>query len=123
MMARRIFLVFCLVAAAHTTVSAQHTFNTAKLDTFLESLHEHKRAMGSLSISENGVIRYSKSFGYLGSNPAGKAIPSNAETRYHIGSITKTFTAVMILQLVEEGKLKLNTPLSGFFPKVPNTTK
>jgi CubicO group peptidase (beta-lactamase class C family) len=44
-------------------------------------------------------------------------------SRFRIASITKTYTAVMILQLVEEGKLKLTATLDKFFPQVPNAKK
>jgi len=46
-----------------------------------------------------------------------------AASRFRIASITKTFTAVMILQVVEEGKLKLTDTLDKFFPQVPNARK
>lgn len=39
-----------------------------------------------------------------------------------VGSITKLFTAAVILQLVEEGKLSLEEPLSNWFPELPNAT-
>ena len=48
---------------------------------------------------------------------------NNEETKHRIGSITKTFTATLIMQLVDEGKLKLDTPLSQFFPNIPNAKK
>jgi CubicO group peptidase (beta-lactamase class C family) len=43
--------------------------------------------------------------------------------RFRIGSITKMFTATMILQFVDEGKLKLTDPLDKFLPQVPNANK
>jgi CubicO group peptidase (beta-lactamase class C family) len=49
--------------------------------------------------------------------------PLTAASRFRIASITKTFTAVMILQLVEEGKLKLTDTLDKFFQQVPNAQK
>ena len=42
-----------------------------------------------------------------------------ADTKYRIHSITKTYTAVMIFQFVEEGKLKLSDTLDKFFPGFP----
>jgi D-alanyl-D-alanine carboxypeptidase len=44
--------------------------------------------------------------------------PPDAEWR--IGSISKMFTAVLVLQLVDEGKLRLDEPLSRWFPKLPD---
>jgi CubicO group peptidase (beta-lactamase class C family) len=46
-----------------------------------------------------------------------------AASRFRIGSITKMFTASMILQLVEEGKLELSDSLARFFPQIPNAGK
>src|SRR5574343_197355 len=48
---------------------------------------------------------------------------ANRETKYKIGSVTKTFTAVMIMQLIEEKKLTLQTKLNRFYPKIPNAEK
>lgn len=43
------------------------------------------------------------------------------DMHFRIGSITKTLTGTVILQLVDEGKLKLNDPLSKYQPDVPNS--
>ena len=62
--------------------------------------------MGSLTLGKDGNVLYTRSFGYSQINGTEKK-SLTATTRYRIGSITKTFTAVMIVQLVEEGRLKL----------------
>lgn len=46
--------------------------------------------------------------------------PSKLNEQFHIDGITKTFTSTIILQLVDEGKLKLDDKLSKWFPKIPN---
>ena len=77
---------------------------------------------GSVAVSKGKRIIYTRSLG-----PAsvlnGKPVAASAQTAYRIGSITKTFTAVLIMQLVEEGKLTLDTKLSRFFPKMPNADR
>jgi CubicO group peptidase (beta-lactamase class C family) len=50
----------------------------------------------------------------------GSKIIATEKTKYRIGSITKTFTTVLIFQLIEEGKLSLTTTLDKFFPTVQN---
>ena len=45
--------------------------------------------------------------------------PTTAETKYRIASITQADIAVMVFQLVEEGKLKLRDTLDRFFPQNP----
>jgi D-alanyl-D-alanine carboxypeptidase len=46
--------------------------------------------------------------------------PTSVNDKFKIGSITKTFTATVILQLVDQGKLSLSTPISQWVPNVPN---
>src|SRR6185295_2809094 len=65
---------------------------------------------------------YTRVIGYSQINGTEKK-PLSAASRFRIGSITKMFTAVMILQLVEDGKLKLSDTLDKFFPQVPNARK
>ena len=78
--------------------------------------------MGSLTLAKDGNVLYSRSFGYSQINGNEKK-PLTAETKYRIASITKMFTAVMIFQLVEEGKLKLTDTLDKFFPQIPNAAR
>ena len=44
-------------------------------------------------------------------------------TQYRIGSISKTFTAVLIMKAIEDKKLSLNTKLSDFYPEIENANK
>ena len=46
--------------------------------------------------------------------------PVTTEDAFRVGSITKTMTGTVILQLVQEGKLKLDDPVSKFYPGIPN---
>jgi CubicO group peptidase (beta-lactamase class C family) len=93
-----------------------------KLDEFLEVLSNNDKIMGSLSIMKDGDEVYNKSVGYQYLNYKSKNLASQ-QTKYKIGSITKTFTATMIFQLMEEGKITLDTKLSKYFALVPNASK
>jgi D-alanyl-D-alanine carboxypeptidase len=96
--------------------SAQ-TLNTAKLDSLLTALATNNKMMGSLAISHEGKVVYSHAFGSAQLAPPVLATPA---THYRVGSISKMFTAVMVMQLIEEKKLTLSTPLATFFPELPN---
>lgn len=48
---------------------------------------------------------------------------NDTDTIFRIGSITKTFTAVLILQLVEEGFLSFDDSFSIYYPVIPNAPK
>src|SRR5580765_7001880 len=108
-------LTFCVPSFAQTP-------DKAKLDQFLDRLLEKNKGMGSLLIAKDGNVLYSHSFGYSRINGNEKQ-PLNADTKYQISSITKTYTAVIMFQLVEDGKLKLTDTLDKFFPQIPNATR
>lgn len=94
-------------------------FDRSKLDQFFDRLAEKNKAMGSLVVAREGRVVYSKAIGYSRITPAEKK-PITAETKFRIGSITKMFTAAMVLQLVDERKLKLTDTLDKYFPLIPN---
>ncbi|MDO6597295.1 serine hydrolase domain-containing protein [Oceanihabitans sp. 2_MG-2023] len=96
--------------------------NLEPLDSFLDTLNKNNKFMGSLSILKEGEIIYNKQVGnsYINENEK-PAITS--QSKFRIGSVTKTFTAVMIFQLVDEGKIELDEKLSNYFPKIPNANK
>jgi CubicO group peptidase (beta-lactamase class C family) len=95
------------------------TLDKPKLDQFFDRLAEKNKAMGSLTIAKEGKVLYTRAIGYSQINGTEKK-PLTAANRFRIGSITKMFTAVMILQLVEEGTLKLTDTLDKFVPQIPN---
>lgn len=119
-MKRSTFLVF--IIAAFNLSSVGQTINVSRLDSFLNSLASRELAMGSLAISKNGIVEYQKAFGYSYIDND-KKIPADHYTKYRVGSATKMFTAVMIFQLIEEGKLSLAKKLNIYFPNLPNADK
>jgi len=112
-----VFLTLVLFTTGYT-----QAIDKVKLDSFLDRLAEKNKAMGSLTIAKDGKVLYTRAIGYSQINGTEKKALTGA-SRFRIGSITKMFTATMILQLVEEGKLKLTDPLSTFFPQIPNASK
>jgi CubicO group peptidase (beta-lactamase class C family) len=111
-----------LLTLALFTAGYAQTPDKAKLDQFFDRLAEKNKAMGSLTIAKDGAVLYTRAIGYSQINGTEKK-PLTAANRYRIGSITKMFTAAIILQLAEEGKLKLTDTLDKFFPQVPNAQK
>ena len=112
-------VLFCLTL--HSTGYAQ-TIDKVKLDQLFDRIHEKNKGMGSITFAKDGNVLYTRSFGYGQITETTKK-PLTGDTKFRIGSITKTFTAVMIFQLVEEGKLKLSDHLDKFFPQIPNASK
>lgn len=120
-MKTKILTIALLIGISFGTVSAQG-FNKPKLDSLMDILAEKDNAMGSLTISRNGVVVYSRAIGYryIASN---EKLPATHQTKYRIGSISKMFTVTMIFQLVEDGKLSLTTTVDKYFPQLPNANK
>ena len=86
------------------------------LDAFFSRLSLNGQFNGNVLIAENGKIQYEKSFGYADFSTHRK---NTAETSFPVASITKTFTSTAILQLKQQGKLKLEDPVSKFLPDFP----
>jgi CubicO group peptidase (beta-lactamase class C family) len=93
------------------------TFDKAKLDHYFNKLEEHQKFMGSVAVSQNGKLIYSKSIGFA---DVEKKIKANEHTRYRIGSVSKTFTAVLVMKAVESKKLKLTRTIETYFLSIPN---
>jgi D-alanyl-D-alanine carboxypeptidase len=115
----KLFKLIILLAVVSFGTAYPQNINRPKLDSLFNILGEKNKAMGSVAISKNGVVIYSKAIGYsLISEKEKKA--SSVNTKYRIGSISKMFTATMIFQLIEEGKLTLATTLDKYFAGIPN---
>jgi len=113
-----IYLMLTISSSWHLA-HAQTNQQAAKMDTLLNSLAQYNKLWGSVAIRHNGQTTYTRATGYAwdGFHKA------NPETLYRIGSITKVFTSVMVQQLAEEGKIKLEAPISNWFPDVPNAQR
>jgi len=93
------------------------SFNTQHLDNYLQAFYDNDKWTGSVAIAQDGKIVYNKTLGKLHPFEVEEA---NNLTAYKIGSITKMFTSIAILQLIEEGKLDFDTKLATFYPSVVN---
>lgn len=91
-----------------------------RIDSLLNYLNENNKFMGSLTIREGENVVFNKAYGFA---DVENNILADRETKYKIGSVTKTLTATMILQLIEEKKLTLQTKLNRFYPKIKNAEK
>lgn len=103
-----------------TTISVAQQTKFQKIDSLLNFLSANNKFMGSIAIRQNGNVVFAKAYGFADFE-TNKKLDEN--TKLKIGSITKTYTATMIMQLIDEKKLTLETKLSKFYPKIPNADK
>jgi len=71
---------------------------------------------GNVLVAKNNKVIYNTSFGFT---DATKKVQLTPDYRFNIGSITKEFSAVALLQLQEQGKLKLDDHVSQYIPELP----
>lgn len=114
-----VFLFLITAITLTQPAKAQQQIDTEKLDRFFTQLEENNRFMGSIAVLSGDEIVFEEAYGIISSD----GIPATQESVYRIGSITKSYTAVMIMQLIEQGKLSLSTTLDTFFPDVPNADR
>jgi D-alanyl-D-alanine carboxypeptidase len=107
--------VLALVLSCAVAWGAGAPFDTARLDRIFDVLEAKDRLRGSVTLAKDGEILYTRAFGL---RDATRKV--GAATAMRVGSITKVFTATLIYQLIDEGKLRLDTPLARFFPEIPN---
>ena len=74
----------------------------------------------TVGVVSGGRLAWAKSYGYADIE---NKVPASADTVYRIGSITKQFTALMLLQLEQEGKVHLSDPVEKYFPEVNKVKK
>jgi len=89
----------------------------AAIDAIAEAaLQDGPLAGLSIGVAQGSEILLAKGYGFAHLE---HSVPATAETVYRLGSITKQFTAVLILQLVEEGKLRLEDELANYLADFP----
>ena len=100
-------------------ISSNFCFGQTKidqLDELLNQYHDYGKFNGSVLVSEQGKVIYKKGFGQANME---WEIPNKPNTKHRLGSITKQFTAMLILQLAAKGKLDLHAPISKYLPDYP----
>ena len=89
---------------------------TTKFDQLLSDKFKSNETGGTALVARKGQIIYKKAFGMANLE---LNIPMQTENVFRIGSITKQFTAIAILQLMEQGKLDLQDDITKFIPDYP----
>lgn len=106
-------LLICAIALLLSQQAALAQDHAAKIKEVLELAHKYRQFNGSALVATNGKVIYKGGFGMANME---WNIPNTPDTRFRLGSITKQFTAMLTLQLVEQGKLKLDGKVADYLP-------
>jgi CubicO group peptidase (beta-lactamase class C family) len=90
-----------------------------KIDALMRQYVENRQFNGSVLVAENGKVIFKKGYGMANME---WNIANASDTKFRLGSITKQFTAMLIMQLVEQGKIKLNDKITAYLPNYPKAT-
>ena len=104
---------FQQVAIAQNGGAKPNKDKVAKIQEVLSTAHKHRLFNGTALVAENGKIIYKGAFGMANME---WAIPNTADTKFRLASITKQFTAALTLQLVEQGKIKIDGKITDYLP-------
>ncbi|MFC0776924.1 serine hydrolase domain-containing protein [Flavobacterium sp. HJSW_4] len=89
---------------------------TKQIDSLMKLANQIGIFNGNVLVSKNNKIIYNASFGFTDATKTNKL---TTDSRFNIGSITKEFSAVALMQLKEQGKLQMSDKVSKFIPELP----
>ncbi len=108
----------CAPAAPTTTPARGDAATWDKFETKLEYLRQQMKIPGmSAAIVMDQKLVWAKGFGYADLKNRIEATP---DTPYHLASVTKTLAATLIMQLVQEGVISLDDPVSKYGVELPS---
>jgi CubicO group peptidase (beta-lactamase class C family) len=85
-----------------------------KVDSLIQQYIEAKQFSGCVLVAKNNEVLYQQAFGYANRE---EQVPNRIATNFNIASMGKTFTATLIMQLVQEGKLSIDQTLASILPE------
>jgi len=95
------------------TTESREQQSLTQIDTYLQSKMRELRLPGlALAIVQDDQVIYQRGFGKA--DPSGRAV--TPQTPFVLGSLSKSFTALAIMQLVEAGKINLDAPVQRYLP-------
>lgn len=112
-----ILLFTILISCAQEKIENNKTnSHSQKIDALVNLYVKSKRFNGSILVAQNGKVLHKKGYGLANME---WNISNTTKTKFRLGSITKQFTSLAILQLVAKNKLELNKPISTYLPDYP----
>jgi CubicO group peptidase (beta-lactamase class C family) len=115
-MMKKLTLLLCLVGSTLTTLACAQS-KAGEINAIVSMFHDYNQFTGSVLVSENGKVIYKNGFGLADQS---SNTPNGPDTRHRLASVSKQFTAMVIMQLVAEGKLKLDVPINTYLPSYPS---
>ncbi|WP_282148301.1 serine hydrolase [Algibacter lectus] len=113
---KKVFLALAVLLVCHVTFSQT---KADKIDQLISKYVEYGKFNGSVLVANKGEVIFKKGYGMANMEWDMSNAPN---TKHRLGSITKQFTAMLILQLAQDGKLDLQAPITSYLPDYPKET-
>jgi CubicO group peptidase (beta-lactamase class C family) len=111
---RRLTLAICFALGIAAVARGQD--GASKFDEYMNQCVKIKDFSGAVLVSKDNETLFAKGYGFAN---AEHEVPNTTRTKFRLGSITKQFTAMAILILQEQGKLKLDDPVGKYIDDSP----
>jgi CubicO group peptidase (beta-lactamase class C family) len=108
-----VFMIVCLLMVILFSHGLAAEAKSEKIDKIVIEYFKNHQLNGVVLVAEKGNIIYRKAYGYA---DFGWAVKNRMDTIFRIYSASKQFTAMVIMQLAQEGKINLNEPITAYLP-------
>ncbi len=109
-----LFITTILIIICSFNLSAQR--KALKIDSLLSKYYQYNQFSGVALIEYEGEVIYKKSYGFADRS---WNIPNRTNSKFQIASLSKLFTSVLIMQLVEQNKINLDKKVSDYLDYFP----
>jgi CubicO group peptidase (beta-lactamase class C family) len=113
---RSLFALACLAGAVAPVLAANEPPGASeRIDSLLAASAGRKLPGAAVLVLRDGAVVHSKAYGLANVESGFRNTP---RTKFRLASVSKSFTALLVLQLVEQGRLRLDDPLAKYVPGV-----
>jgi CubicO group peptidase (beta-lactamase class C family) len=119
-LALAVSLILIWVASESPHAQVQHVATSSLPLTSVDQMFQQefsKDNAGALTVGlvRNGELVWTKSYGFLDAN---RTRPANSDSVYPVASVSKIFVGIMLLQMVEQGRVHFTDPVAKYFPEI-----
>ncbi len=116
-----VWLISLLIASGLISANSDSATNSAitlsdNIESIVKPYVDNHVFNGSILVAKNGKVIFSKGFGLANKE---WQVSNTADSKYGIGSITKSITAILTMQLVEQKRLALTDTIDRYLPELP----
>jgi CubicO group peptidase (beta-lactamase class C family) len=109
----------CLISLLVSITAFAATDKARAIEELLKQYHQQGLLNGTVLVADHGQILYEGGFGYANFE---WRVPNTPDTKFRIGSVTKPFTAILVLQQVRSGKIDVDAPITKYLPEYRKDT-